>query len=508
MNWFTIRPLVLAAVLALTGCHSPSGELLEGGRTPGATSTVAVRASLLVSAELQQKPERNSPELTLALDFRQRAPERKLRVRWKGPQGLESDDTKPLEHRRLNLSVRKPPSGWPAGDYTIEIFLDGDSLKVIDFEIEADPNSTVARLAKEVTANSTDDQAKVEAIFGWVARNIDYDAAAFVSGDYGDCSAEAVLARRTGVCSGYANLFYAMAQTVGLEVEVIPGYARGYGLGEVDLDAPANHAWNAVKLGGQWRLLDCTWGAGFLDERQAFIRRYEEFWLFTPPGQFARSHLPDEPRWQLLDKPISRQAFMDGAQVLPAFFKYGLDLGTHDQYQLASGSPLVLDIGCPEDVHLSAQLEGVEGRNVLVESRPGGQHIEVLFPRPGDYTLRIFAGPQSQTKLAQAVTYQVRASQGDDRQFPEFYADYVKQGARLSSPRAFRLFEGHPQEFRLSAPGAQEVVLVGDDGQPRPLSQRGQEFTLDITPPRGKLTIYARYGEDRRMSGLVSFEVK
>jgi len=107
------------------------------------------------------------------------------------------------------------------------------------------------------------------------------------------------------VCAGYANLFLSLAEARRLEA-VVSGYAKGigYGLGQTTFTQP-NHAWNAVRIDGQWRLLAATWGAGYLSPSSAFERAFNAHYFLTRPELFIYDHLPEDPRWQLLDTHIS-----------------------------------------------------------------------------------------------------------------------------------------------------------------------------------------------------------
>ena len=77
-------------------------------------------------------------------------------------------------------------------------------------------------------------------------------------------SAYTVLAERGGVCQGYALLAHSMLQKLGIETQYIVGY-----VGEV------GHAWNLVKLGGQWYHFDTTWNDPVPDRKGAV--RYQYF---------------------------------------------------------------------------------------------------------------------------------------------------------------------------------------------------------------------------------------
>jgi hypothetical protein len=99
-----------------------------------------------------------------------------------------------------------------------------------------------------------------------------------------------------------------MARRAGLEAVSIPGYAKGTDYkDEVGFQKP-NHIWNAVKVDGRWQPLDVTWGAGFV-KNQWFHRVFQEQYFLTPPAYLVLTHLPCDPRWQLLPVPLTLRQF-------------------------------------------------------------------------------------------------------------------------------------------------------------------------------------------------------
>jgi hypothetical protein len=205
-----------------------------------------------------------------------------------------------------------------------------------------------ADLARQLTAELDSELDQARALFMWIALNIRYDCQKLkkptpplqLSGaspqevaeqlkQLREKQAEQTLKSKRGVCQDYSELFAAMAQAVGLEAKVIDGHARskqrpfGNRLGE-------SHAWNAVKIDGQWGLLDATWAAGYVEGDCAkFVQRLAPGFFLPAPAWFAQDHWPNEPSWQLLDEPLSQEAF--SAQPL---LNYG-----QTNYRLAYFSP-------------------------------------------------------------------------------------------------------------------------------------------------------------------------
>ncbi|MCR5794397.1 MAG: hypothetical protein K6G61_03465 [Solobacterium sp.] len=117
---------------------------------------------------------------------------------------------------------------------------------------------------------------KIRRIYAYICSHTEYD-------DEHDSSyklkysAYAALISGKAVCQGYAALFYRMALDNGLECRVINGKAGS-----------VNHAWNSIRLGDSFYLLDATWDAGrrepdyFLLCEDDLTAHYKNTELFGP----------------------------------------------------------------------------------------------------------------------------------------------------------------------------------------------------------------------------------
>jgi len=150
-----------------------------------------------------------------------------------------------------------------------------------------------------------------ELIFYWIADNISYDFQACETGNYGSQSAVETIIYKKAVCAGYARLFYELSTRSGLECEIVLGHAKGLGY-QIGEEWDVNHAWNAVKINEEWRLVDVTWGSGggrISDNRYDFVKRLKPKYLFANPEEFILKHLPEDSKWQLLKTPISKEDY-------------------------------------------------------------------------------------------------------------------------------------------------------------------------------------------------------
>lgn len=181
----------------------------------------------------------------------------------------------------------------------------------------------IRALADSLTGRFTEDHQKARAIYRWITDNISYDCYAYHNPDNRTDNYELVLANRKAVCSGYASLFKALCDFSGLDAEIITGYARfSYeDLGKERIEV--NHAWNAVKIDGEWELVDATWGSGYTDERvKHFTKSYSDNFFLTDPKQFVLNHFPREKKWQLLDRPVSKRRFSTYPYIWEGYYRH------------------------------------------------------------------------------------------------------------------------------------------------------------------------------------------
>jgi hypothetical protein len=218
----------------------------------------------------------------------------------------------------------RPPAQEPAE--AEEADADGaESYEAIDrhaLQAPAQAEASVEALAAYLARPARTRRQKARAFYRWITDRVAYDAEGLLSGQFGDLSPQGVLARRKAVCDGYANLFARLCSLTGVEAVKVPGSAKGYDYVPGSKTRGSAHAWNAVKLGGRWHLLDATWGAGHLTSGK-FVKRFDDFFFLPPPEELIFTHLPNDPHWQLLTPPLSAQDFEAQVKVPHAVFKLG-----------------------------------------------------------------------------------------------------------------------------------------------------------------------------------------
>jgi hypothetical protein len=423
-----------------------------------------------------------------------------------GPTALPAQ--KPIQQATPN----GPPAVAPAATPTTQ-FAAADSLA------DAAPptvEQSVPALAAYLARAGLDEIAKARALYRWIAGHIDYDVRGFRTGRYGDLSPEGVLRRRSSVCEGYARLAEALGTAMGLQVQVVAGWSKGYGYTSGQrFDGPTNHAWNAVRIDGQWRLMDATWGAGYLDQQTQFVRRFQEHYFLTAPDEFIFDHLPQDPQWQLLAQPISAAEYENLVYLRPMFFVAGFRIGSHPHARIAATDRVTVTLGVTEPVQVNARVVDAVSDQPLAEELTFVQvsatqaRIDAVFPRAGDYVLRVFAKPLgTDGALSWVLDYRVQASRGaSDAALPLAYESFGSRGATLLESLSGVLQAGRTYRFRIRAPGALDVAVVAG-GRWTHLVASDEEFSGDVPASVGSVVVYAKYKPAADFTGLLRYTAR
>jgi hypothetical protein len=176
--------------------------------------------------------------------------------------------------------------------------------------------------AARVNADFKREDEKARAIFTWIAKNVKYDLAAYGVNErpvaysfktqeeklakqkkFKEDLAQKTLKSKKGVCQGYATLFMVVAEKAGLEAEIVSGTSKSHSAHIGAAPGASDHAWNAVNIDREWKLLDATWAAGTVTgEKPKFGFKFNDKYFFTNPDVFFLNHFPDNKKWLLTQK--------------------------------------------------------------------------------------------------------------------------------------------------------------------------------------------------------------
>lgn len=172
-----------------------------------------------------------------------------------------------------------------------------------------------SKVAARITSGCETKYEQAEAIYKWLCANISYDVS------YRVHTADECWDKRTGVCQAYCELFYRIAEPLGLKTYIISGTSKTLA------NADGRHSWIFVVTSGENSgiFIDPTWGAGSVSGN-TFIRNDNDMsWFHVSPYWLIFTHFPEDESCQLLDNPISRAEFDRLPVVDPIWEEYGLD---------------------------------------------------------------------------------------------------------------------------------------------------------------------------------------
>lgn len=114
---------------------------------------------------------------------------------------------------------------------------------------EAKMDAEVGAVLQNLKLSGKSDYQKAKEIYGYITSNVTYDYTNLNDDSYKlKYSAYAALINKTAVCQGYANLLYRMLLECGIDCRIVSGIGNG-----------GPHAWNIVRLNGQYYCADATW---------------------------------------------------------------------------------------------------------------------------------------------------------------------------------------------------------------------------------------------------------
>ncbi|MEL6930526.1 MAG: transglutaminase domain-containing protein [Cyanobacteria bacterium J06600_6] len=373
--------------------------------------------------------------------------------------------------------------------------------------------SSVKELANMLSQNAATEAEKARIIYAWITQHITYDVVAFENAiqnnSYPDVNSAKVLRDRTTICSGYSNLYQALAEAMGLESAIVVGYAKGATPPDDPRFTEINHAWNSVRIDGAWYLLDATFGAGSIQEGK-FTSEYNPYYFATVPQQFLNNHYPQDSGWQLLVETYSRISFDNLPRIATRFHDLGFEIVTHNTHKIVADNQLKIELTAPQNVVAIAELKqgdrDLASSTVLVNRQNENIVVNVAPPQSGTYDLTIYAKPEDQAGgYYEVIEYQIEA-QNSTAGLPKIYGNFYEHRASLIEPLSADLTPNWSTHFNLIVPEALDVQVVNSETQQwTSLEGYGSYFAGNVDIQQGKTAVVAKFSGDDRYWQLVEY---
>jgi len=364
---------------------------------------------------------------------------------------------------------------------------------------------SINELAELLQQKATTEAEKHRIIYAWITQHISYDMAAFNDAvyhdQYPDVDAPKVLRDRTTICSGYSNLYYALAEAMNLKSAIIIGYAKG-ATPSMERFQDVNHSWNAIEIDDQWYLLDTTWGAGSIIEGQ-FNPEYKPYYFATAPDEFINSHFPQDTGWQLLAQVYSRGEFDNLPNISDRFYNLGLELVDRQRYKIEALNGVKIQLKAPQDIVAVASLKQnnreLPENTILVNRQDDNLVVNVAPPAAGSYDLSIYAKQKDDLgHYGEIIKYKINAG-GATTKLPKIYGHFNQHQVSLIEPLQADLQPNWSTYFNLVVPNAIDVQVVNTTTEKWiPLNGYGDTFVGNVDIELGNTVVIAKFlGSDQ-----------
>jgi transglutaminase/protease-like cytokinesis protein 3 len=252
---------------------------------------------------------------------------------------------------------------------TVSAIVEVDNDELYDASQIGSGSIDVDELAEILTESAETDQQKAEAIYHWVTHNIAYNIKLYEDFRLGERDkkkgkrirksameehnagkVKKAIRNRAGICEDYALIVNSLCQEAGLETKVVKGYIR---IDPSKLRSTGEkHVWNLVKIDGEWKAIDATYGAGYLDQYNDFVFDYDPNYFLSSKEPFSLNHLPRDTALMLTDTIMTRRQFKNFPIIGRGFFAF--DISNYQPLQVmqevVKGEEVIVTFTSPKKI--------------------------------------------------------------------------------------------------------------------------------------------------------------
>ena len=260
--------------------------------------------------------------------------------------------------------------------------------------------------------NSLTNQNIIKLVYKWISNNITFDCEDYLDklknkDDMNYLSQEEIFSEGETTSHGYVTLFITILSDIDekIETKIIKGYVKNflYKYG-IEFEAP-NHEWIMVNINNRWYLVDPTFGAGYCTythKKLVFTHYYNNFYCFTPPELFIKTHFPEEEKYQLNSKKINIDMFYKLPIYKTNFFNFGFKSAQPEEgtLNIEKEGKIIINLQKDIDINnlfLSAKMSYKDNNvtktvenSILIEKKENGFEIMFFVNRNFIYKLTIF----------------------------------------------------------------------------------------------------------------------
>ena len=368
------------------------------------------------------------------------------------------------------LSYNSERSGLLAGDIykdpikSIRNDVIDKALKFLPKRSITSKDKMISQMKSAKQRYSLSDMEAAYMVYKWEHQNLKYDCYNFENDlNKIDFSEDGTYSSGVGVCEGFAKLYEAMCKGMGIEAYRVVGYSKGSFFTPGEIPENSDHSWNAIKINGNYYLIDVTWGIGTCDGEK-YIPRLKDSFFCPDPEKMIKSHLPADKKYQLVYPNLTLRQFVDQLMLTMEFFDYGLKKVTPDEGKIDSRGKIEIEITYgSSDVNINylyhLYLLGEDeyyyeekDKNACWINRKETSATFICNTNfKGEYLLEVYAGHPDEGIYSQLFQYTIDSTRSAYKPiyFPHPYNQYSNSYLELIEPLNDPLIRGNLIDFKV-----------------------------------------------------------
>ena len=319
-------------------------------------------------------------------------------------------------------------------------------------------------------------------VYKWISQNINYDCYAYYHGEVPVFSPKETYEVGKTVCAGYSHLFEYMGDNLDIETHYVIGYARGASWVDGKIPTSSNHAWNAIKLGSSYYLIDVTWGSGSCDG-DVYSPNYGENYFCSRPDAFIRSHLPAEEKWQLISPTITLEQFAKMLDLTLDFFDLGFKTVSPDMPTITTNGELTIKLTYESKVAILTNLysDVPEGKSDTCWTQYHSTSVDITCRTNyrGTYKINLFSDVSGKYNFLLSYNINCTKTATNPLKFPYAWKDFHNYEMEIVEPFYDPLVRGNFIKAKFKSTLV-EKLFIRNSKYTRELDNNGKgEFTTE-----------------------------
>ena len=324
---------------------------------------------------------------------------------------------------------------------------------VVDEALASLPSRSRTAKAKMLTAmqtaKNTYSLSQIESaylVYKWEFQNFQYDCYNFNRDQSKiDYTEEGTYSKGIGVCDGFSKNYVSMCNAMGVEAYRVVGYSKGAGYTPGVMPSQSDHAWNAIKIGNDYYLLDVTWGIGSCNG-DTYEAKLKDAYFCTNPQAFIRTHLPVEQQYQLISPTITLEEFVNMLDINIEFYEYGFTEVSPDMPSFSTDGKITVNFAYESSdtrktflyhlYYLQSNTYYEQANSCWVDRLETSAVLTCYANQKGTYKLQVYGGPTTLESFPLLLEYDITCTKTalTPMGFPTTYGVFSDSDMQIIEP--------------------------------------------------------------------------